>query len=397
MGAQASAAPALTPVRRAGYVGLRSPANSLAHRHLAQVPKRSFRVFLRPAGCVLIAFAAAGTLDAQTGTVRVARENFRSVPSGPILAEIVAGTELPLGARQDRWRQATLEGWIWEPSIREERAEGHDLVVSARRGENLRTTPNGPITARLRTGMRLDRVESRDRWIRVRRVGWVWEPSLELELAPDEPPPLPPGTPAGRARAGAGQPAARPAEGGTAPASSGARGEYTVAGPAGTTLLESPQGDTLARVVPGASVQVLSREGNLARVRVEGWTFAASLGGADTAAATVLRDISTAELAEDPDRYRGRLVDWSIQFIAMQEAERFRTDFLEGEPFILARGPGDEPGFVYVAVPSERVDEVRGLAPLQRVRVLGRVRAARSALTGAPVLDLLELRAGGSR
>lgn len=360
--------------------------------------KHSSRLLRRPAGCFLIVLAAAGTLDAQTGTVRVARENFRSTPSGPILAEVVAETELPLGAKQDRWREATLEGWVWGPSVREEREEGHDLVVSARRGENLRGSPNGPITARLRPGMRLDRLESRDRWIRVRRVGWLWEPSLELESSADEPPPVPPGTPAGRARAAAPAPVTGQAAGsGTPAAAGGARGEYTVAGPGGSTLLESPQGDTLARVAPGASVQVLSREGNLARVRVEGWTFAASLVGADTAAATVLHDISTAELAEDPERYRGRLVDWSIQFIAIQQAERFRTDFLEGEPFILARGPGDEPGFVYVAVPPERVDEVRRLAPLQRVRVLGRVRAAKSALTGAPVLDLLELTADRDR
>ena len=358
--------------------------------------KLSCRVLRGAAGCLLVVLAWTGAVDAQTGTVRVARENFRSSPSGPILAEVVAETELPLGAKQDRWREATLEGWVWGASVREEREEGHDLVVSARRGENLRASPNGPITARLRPGMRLNRVEGRDRWIRVRRVGWLWEPSLELEAAADEPPPLPPGTPAGRARAARLDTVPR-AESGTTVGSTGARGEYTVAGPGGSTLLESPQGDTLARVAPGASVQVLSREGNLARVRVEGWTFAASLVGADTAAATVLHDVSTAELAEDPDRYRGRLVDWSIQFIAMQEAERFRTDFLEGEPFILARGPGDEPGFVYVAVPPERVAEVRRLAPLQRVRVLGRVRAAKSALTGAPVLDLLELRAGESR
>ena len=36
-------------------------------------------------------------------------------------------------------------------------------------------------------------------------------------------------------------------------------------------------------------------------------------------------------------------------------AERIRTDFYEGEPFLLARGPADENAFVYVAVPPERV------------------------------------------
>ncbi|HUE77051.1 MAG TPA: hypothetical protein VMM83_03840, partial [Longimicrobiales bacterium] len=125
------------------------------------------------------------------------------------------------------------------------------------------------------------------------------------------------------------------------------------------------------------------------------WTFASSLSADDAAGAAVLRDVSTAELAEAPERFRGRLVEWTIQFIALQEAERFRTDFVEGEPFMLARGPADETGFVYVAVPPDRVEEVTRLTPLERVRVLARVRSARSSLTGAPVLDLLELRPRG--
>lgn len=332
---------------------------------------------------------AAGA-DAQTGRVRVARENFRAAPSGIILAEVRSGTELPLGERRDRWRQAALEGWVWSGSVREERVDGHDLVVSASGGENLRGVPNGPILARLRTGMRLDRLEERERWIRVRRTGWVWEPSLEVDPEQATPPPLPQGTPNAAPPGGDG---ARPRDAGSA----GGAPEFTVAGSRGTTVLESPNGDTLARVAPGASVQVLAREGDWARVRVEGWTFTSSLSAGDTTAPPVLRDVSAATLAEDPDAYRGRVVEWTIQFIAIQQAERFRTDFLEGEPFILARGPGDEPGFVYVAVPPDRAEEARRLDPLQRVRVLGRVRTARSPLTGAPVLDLLELRPLGNR
>ena len=341
-------------------------------------PAPALRRSLVPLAALLV---AAGTADAQTGTVRVARENFRAAPSGVILAEIRSDTELPLGERQDRWREATLEGWIWSGSVREEDVDGHDLVVTASGGENLRAVPNGPIIARLRNGMRLDRVEERDRWLRVRRTGWVWEPSLQVDTGEATPPPLPPGTPAAR-------PATTPA----APPRRPPALELTVIGASGTTVLESPNGDTLARIAPGAGVQVLAREGDWARIRVEGWTFASSLTAGDTAALAVLRDIRADSLAANPDAYRGRHVEWTIQFIALQQAERFRTDFLEGEPFILARGPGEEPGFVYVAVPPERVEEVRRLTPLQRVRVLGRIRTARSPLTGAPVLDLLEMR-----
>lgn len=342
---------------------------------------RASRVLCHPAGLLLLLLAAVAPARAQTGTVRVARENFRAAPSGTILAEVRADTELPLGERQDRWREATLEGWIWGPSLREETGDGHDLIVRAADGENLRAQPNGPIIARLRTGMRLDRVETRDRWIRVRRAGWVWEPSLQVDAPETTAPPLPPGTPAAA----------------TAAAGSAAGERFTVAGRTGTTLLENPAGDTLARLAPGASVQVLAREGEWTRVRVEGWTFGASLGQADSVAAGVLRDVPADSLATHPELFRGRMVEWSIQFIALQQAERFRRDFIEGEPFILARGPGDEAGFVYVAVPPERVEEIRRLAPLQRVRILARIRNARSELTGAPVLDLLEIRSQQSR
>ena len=354
---------------------------------------RSIRAFPSPALLGLVLLGATSVAEAQTGTVRVARENFRAAPSGTILAEVVSETELPLGAKQDRWREATLEGWVWGASVREERQEGHDLVVTARAGENLRASPNGPIVARLRPGIRLDRMDSRDRWIRVRRAGWVWEPSLELATDEPVPPPVPPGTPSARGSGPSASP--DPGPGAATPARTAAidaRNEYTVARRGGSTVLESPHGDTLAMVAPGAGVQVLAREGDWARVRIEGWTFAASLGAPDTASVAVLGDDAVAAMAENPGAYRGRLVSWSLQFIALQHAERFRTDFLEGEPFILARGPGEEAGFVYVAVPPEREAEVRGLTPLQRVRVLGRVRTARSPLTGAPVLDLLELR-----
>ncbi|NIP82344.1 MAG: hypothetical protein GWM90_25225, partial [Gemmatimonadetes bacterium] len=156
---------------------------------------------------------------------------------------------------------------------------------------------------------------------------------------------------------------------------------------------DNPGGDTLARIHPGSNVEVLARDGDWTRVRIEGWTFTSSLASGDSTGAGVLGDSGWAAVREDPERYRGRLVEWTIQFISLQRAERFRTDFVEGEPFILARGPNENGDFVYVAVPPERVAEVERLSPLQRVRVLGRIRTALSALTGAPVLELLEITA----
>jgi hypothetical protein len=155
-------------------------------------------------------------------------------------------------------------------------------------------------------------------------------------------------------------------------------------------VLARPAGDTLGRIRQGASVEVLARDGDWARVRVDGWVYTGARP-ADAADAAVLRDIDRESLQRDSERYHGRIVELTVQFISLQEAESFRTEFREGEPFVLARGPGDDVGFVYLAVPAERLAEVKRLDPLQRVRVLGRVRFGRSPLTDAPVIDLLEI------
>jgi hypothetical protein len=358
---------------------------------------------------LLVLLTAPTAAIAQIGTVAVERENFRAAPNGAILAEVMRGTELRIGEARDRWREATLEGWIWSASVRAEGRDGYDLTVTPGDGENLRATPNGRILARLRSGLPLDGVEATGNWIRVRRTAWIWEPSLNIAAAAAEtsapravsrptaaaapaaetaaPRAAAAATPA--AEPSAGQRPTAPGRGVPDPAPAGAR-DFATAGSRGLVVLTQPAGDTLAGIRPGATVQVIAREGDWARVRVEGWTFTAGVT-ADGADAGVLSDVGRHQLAADPDRYRGRLIEWTLQFIALQQAERFRSDFLEGEPFLLAKGPDDDAGFVYVAVPPEHLEAVRGLAPLQRIRVLGRIRTARSTLTEAPVIDLLEL------
>jgi hypothetical protein len=348
-------------------------------------PARDFLILL------LALPAGAG---AQTGFVTPERENFRGEPRSVILAEVLRGTGLQVGAARDGFREATLEGWVWSASVAPEQRDGHDLVVTARGGENLRATPNGDIIARLRTGMLLDRVGAEGNWIRVRRSAWIWDASLRVGetgarvAATTRPAPASPAAPAAtRTVTGTEEARAAPSRA----AEPGARPrEFATAGSRGLVVLTQPAGDTLARIRQGASVEVLAREGDWARVRVDGWTFTAALPAGDTSTA-VLRDIGRDELRRDPERYRGRLVEWTVQFISLQHAERFRTEFLEGEPFILARGPDDDAGFVYLAVPAEQLADVQRLAPLQRIRIVGRVRVARSPLTEAPVLDLLEI------
>jgi hypothetical protein len=138
--------------------------------------------------------------------------------------------------------------------------------------------------------------------------------------------------------------------------------------------------------VLGDAVQVLAREGSWARVRVEGWAW---LPPGDSALDLTPVSAVPAQLAAEPERFRGRVVSWDLQFLSLEHAERIRTEFFEGEPFLLTRHPAG--GYVYVAVPPDGLAEAGTLLPLERIHVVGRVRAPASTLTGSPILDLMEL------
>lgn len=303
----------------------------------------------------------------QTVRVDVEEENFRQTPGGKRLATVNRGTALHVTGRRGQWREVVLEGWIWTPSVSPTDRGGFDLVVSADGGENLRDGPDpgARVAARLLEGFLLREVERSGDWTRVRRVGWMWAPSLTGAA--------PPSTPA--------------EEGGEGEGTEGFR-ERVVVGEQPAPLLLSPDGDTVAAVRPGSDLVVLARRGDWARVRMEGWVRTLRLRASDTTVART--DLSPSDLRANPEQYEGRRVVWEVQFISLERAEAARTDFYEGEPFILARMPESGSGFVYLAVPPEFVSRVESLTPLQRLRVLARVRTGRSALMGAPVLDLLE-------
>jgi hypothetical protein len=143
-------------------------------------------------------------------------------------------------------------------------------------------------------------------------------------------------------------------------------------------------------------MEVTGRQGSWARVRVEGWTWLPA--ASDESSRQADEDdgpLTPADLEADPVGYQGRVVTWTLQFISLEEAERVRTDFFEGEPFLLTRYGGPDGPFVYVAVPPDRRSDVDGLTPLEGLTVTGRVRTGSSALTGTPILDLMTLERGG--
>jgi hypothetical protein len=312
--------------------------------------------------------------EAQELRVTAANVELHAAPDGARLASLAAGTPLRGGATRGAWREVTIEAWVWAASLRAERRDGHDLAVQAAAGENLRAQPNGTILGRAHTGMRFSQLQRRDGWVLVRRTGWI--PAAAVAA------------PAGATPPAATPPAAAPPDTAPAAAAPPAAGDARI-GPGGAAVLAAPQGDTLARLRPLAGVEVLGREGEWTRVRIEGWVRSPTVHPAtDTAA---FRDATAADLAAAPEAFRGRTVHWTVQYISLERAEAIRTDFEEGEPFLLTRGPGEARGFVYIAVPPELLPAARRLVPLQPVTVLARVRYGRSPLMGAPVLELIDL------
>ena len=284
------------------------------------------------------------------------------------------GTPLAVVGSRGQWRQVVLSGWIWAPSVAATSRDGYDLVVSADGGENLRRQPDAKadVEARLLEGFLLEKTGEQGKWVHVRRTAWMWGPSLSASAGGESG-----GTASGAA------PAERPSGPDSLPTHLVVRGS-----PA--RVFVSPRGDTAAVARPGADLQVLDRRGEWTRVRLEGWVRSSDLVPADSAAAST--SITAQDLRDNPGQYVGREVRWNVQFISLEKAESVRTDFYEGEPFILARTPSPAESFVYLAVPPELVSEVKKLRPLQSIQVVGKVRTGRSALMGAPVLDLLEIR-----
>lgn len=306
----------------------------------------------------------------ETATLKAA-ENLRAEPAGTILGRLEGGVTLPVVSRRDRWVQVEVVGWIWTRSLQATNRGGFQVAVAPEGGENLRAEPQGRILGRLSRGTLLERLDTSPGWTRVRRVAWLWAASVEIRI-----------------EGGAGgSPAASGASGPPGPAPAG----WWFPGPGGAVLLSAPDGDTLARAVPGAGLQVLAREGNWIRVRMEGWAWAPAADPADSARPAIPAALTVAQVRQDPGAYRGRVVSWDLRFVSLERAEKVRTDFYEGEPFLLTRTPPPENAFVYVAVPPDRLNEVKGLIPLERIRVTGRIRTGSAVLTGNPILDLMEV------
>ena len=143
----------------------------------------------------------------------------------------------------------------------------------------------------------------------------------------------------------------------------------------------------VGQVNRGSTVEVLGRERGWARVRLEGWVRESDLIIADSS----LRVLSAADIRSDPAAAQGKLVRWQMQAVALQTADALRTGLSEGEPYLLALGPGAEKTLVYLAVPPGLLPSARNLPAMADVIIVARVRNGRSEPAGVPILDLQSL------
>ncbi len=143
----------------------------------------------------------------------------------------------------------------------------------------------------------------------------------------------------------------------------------------------------LGQLTKGATVNVVGKDHDWVRVRVEGWVRESDLVVADSTLAT----LSGADVRANPAAAQGKLVRWDVQAVALQTADALRSGLQTGEQYLLALGPGAEKTLVYIAIPASLLQSARGLAPMADITVTARIRNGHSEPAGVPVLDLQSL------
>ena len=328
----------------------------------------------------------------------------RIAPGAGAIAQVHAGTAVATnGSASHGWSKVTLEGFLHRRVVGGHRGD-FEISVKADGGALLRASASrsGRVLALISDGTGLSKISTRGDWIRVRRSGWVSTTALAKRAptvaernraATDVKRAKSPVTTVARRAPDQAKPAAKPAD-----TTSVAEGDVTadstqeaVTGLAlerRAALYTAPDAGTLGTIDSSARVTAIARDRGWVRVQVEGWVRAQDLGPSDS---TVLTTISAADLKAQPDRYRGQVVRWVVQKIAVQTADPLRKGMAPDEPYILARGPGQENSLLYLALPPSLVDQAKRIDPLAPITVTARVRAGRSEPSGVPLLDVLSI------
>ena len=302
-------------------------------------------------------------LQAQEQARTVADAPLTKLPGDQTLGTIAKGAQVVVGQRQGDYAEITVEGWIYTSSVTPVSRDGYDLVVASRGGENLRQVAGGALVARLQNGALLKKVEAKGAWTHVTRTAWV---------------------------------AANVLEGGdqlAAPADTGTGTGQRIAVVTATPFLQAAEGQPLGTLAPGATGRVVARSGEWVKVQVTGWVRDSSIKDSQSG---VLVGVSQAEVQADPARYIGQVVEWRIQFLALQKADELRPEIPVGAPYLLARGPLPETGFVYVIIPQAEVARFSSLPPLQELTIRAKVKAPTTKYLSNSVVELVSVENSGS-
>lgn len=332
----------------------------------------------------------------------------RTAPGAAQVGQVRTGTSVATNGTQRGWSKVTVEGFLHRSVVGGHRGD-FSISVKADGGALLRGSPSrsGRVLALLADGTGLTKVSTRGEWIRVRRTGWLTTSALsktgptvaERKPAAASSAHRAKSTPAVVARRAPAVAKASPnksagdstavAEGDVTPDST-PPAATALALERRTALYTAPDAGTLGTIDSSARVTAIARDRGWVRVQVEGWVRAQDLGSSDS---SVLTTISAADLKAQPDRYRGQVVRWIVQKIAVETADPLRKGMAPDEPYILARGPGQENSLLYLALPSSLVDQAKRIDALATITVTARVRAGRSEPSGVPLLDVLSITA----
>ncbi|MBK8002626.1 MAG: hypothetical protein IPK12_01495 [Gemmatimonadetes bacterium] len=311
--------------------------------------------------------------------MRLAQDTrFLKAAGGQALGTLLAGTSVTPGKTSGSHTEVEFEGWVFSASLGPFSRDGFDLIVTRRPSENLRAEPDGTLLARLGTGTGFVKVDTRGGWTRVRRKAWVETQALGRPATAAAPRPGTTPTPA--------QQAAPPAAAPVLP-SEVDRAELARK----ATLAIVPEGAALGGLDSGAAVRIVSRSGGWSRIQVEAWVPDSTLRPAESG---VLVGVSPAEIRANPARFVGQVVEWRLQFVALQTADELRPEIPVGRRYLLMRGPLPEPGFVYVVVSPDQVARLEQLPALKELLIRGTIRAATSRYLPTPVLELVAIMEG---
>jgi hypothetical protein len=153
----------------------------------------------------------------------------------------------------------------------------------------------------------------------------------------------------------------------------------------GIALRDSPDGKSVASLTTHSVLEPLAREHGWVRVSALGWVKEDEVAPVDPS----MVNLSAADLRADPDAARGKLVHWNVEVLAMQTADVLRKGLNPDEPYLLARGPGNESALIYVAIPPTLLVAARTMASSAPVPValVATVRDGRSEPVGIPILE----------